>query len=522
LETDGGAAAQFSVDTQGTLDGGERVEEDTQFTLTGEDADDSTGPLPGAWRRDGDLTWRAGPYVVSVRSNYDDGNEQFDVRLIGEDNKESIAEGVETKERTRDIADEFTDRLAPDEVSFHTEDSAVIEAAAEAKAATTSDEGGIFDYMADDGDVYDPSADAEQQEVRFGTLDTANEFRDDHEEHVADNDKRNMKTVRFDPDTPDNVIDAAETDALVSRGDETKKYDQAKLTDDEKEQLKARDGWTWNQNGFEAMYAKGALTAEGATDWLNYYEAGMDQSDALAMLEQGKEAEAATGAGTGIQAERVDSEDSVAARARQVEKFEAAACEQAKEACSDGFEEACATLRDECGFGDDEIEEVLASTDRWHTEMDDLATDDGGVPDASEIDVTIPESEELPKFARKTLWRAWRGYRAAAGDARDAKDAIDRYRESREEAREYGAIINEVRKTFGQDPIDIESQVEGDEVALSDLPDVEWTHAGDTSPTNEDVTEQVTLGWKPTTLKGWAKHAKSGGTYDPTDEFGGV
>jgi hypothetical protein len=132
----------FSLEKQGTLGGGSTVTEDTQFTLTGEDASEATGPLPKTWERDGS-SWIAGPYAVQ-RDSHD--GERWSVRLIGDGHTHTIAQGIRSVQQAEEIAETFTDRVAPDEVSFHSNDSTVPEAAAAAKADATPDSGGLSEF----------------------------------------------------------------------------------------------------------------------------------------------------------------------------------------------------------------------------------------------------------------------------------------------------------------------------------------------------------------------------------------
>lgn len=133
---------QFAAEQQGTLDVGvesEEVAEEQQVTLTGANAEESDGAVPGAWRRDG-TTWKGGPYRVAIDSH--DGKE-WAVRLFGDDRTYTIADGMREASRAEEVADVFTDRVAPDEVTFHSSDPVVMEAAAEAKKAAAESEGGL-------------------------------------------------------------------------------------------------------------------------------------------------------------------------------------------------------------------------------------------------------------------------------------------------------------------------------------------------------------------------------------------
>jgi len=136
---------QFANEQQGTLGSGveaDQVAEEKQVTLGGADASNSPGALPAAWSREGS-TWVAGPYRVQLDTH--DGA-KWSVRLYGDDHRFDVANGVRSAEQAEAIAEGFTDRVAPDEVSFHSAESQVPEAAAAAKADAAPDSGGLAEF----------------------------------------------------------------------------------------------------------------------------------------------------------------------------------------------------------------------------------------------------------------------------------------------------------------------------------------------------------------------------------------
>lgn len=129
----------FAPERQGTL--GVDVEADAeaqneQVTLTGEREGDDDA-LPAAWRREGS-TWVAGPYRVQLDSH--DGD-RWNVRLYGDDHRFDVAKDVRSASSAEAIGQAFVDRVAPTEVSFHSGDSAVPDAAAAAKNNVDYDSG---------------------------------------------------------------------------------------------------------------------------------------------------------------------------------------------------------------------------------------------------------------------------------------------------------------------------------------------------------------------------------------------
>ena len=130
----------FEVEKQGTLGTGveaDEVAEEKQVTLAGDDSEDSVGAVPSAWRREGS-TWKGGPYSVQL----DKPGSNWLVSLFGPNGSEEIA-SVPDVTHAEEIAEGFVERVSPDEVSMHSSDSTVPEAAAAAKAEATPDSGGL-------------------------------------------------------------------------------------------------------------------------------------------------------------------------------------------------------------------------------------------------------------------------------------------------------------------------------------------------------------------------------------------
>lgn len=136
-------SSSWSVEKQGTLGSGveaDEVAEEKQVTLAGEDSDSSVGAVPSAWRRQGS-TWQGGPFSVQM----DKPGQKWVVRLLGPNGREEIAR-VKDVTQAEEIAEGFVDRVTPDEISMHSNDGTVPEAAAAAKAEATPDSGGLSAY----------------------------------------------------------------------------------------------------------------------------------------------------------------------------------------------------------------------------------------------------------------------------------------------------------------------------------------------------------------------------------------
>jgi len=66
----------------------------------------------------------------------------------------------------------------------------------------------------------------------------------------------------------------------------------------------------------------------------------------------------------------------------------------------------------------------------------------------------------LPGPALQALKKAWSTYKAGISEGKEAAAEVKEYRDSRPDAREAAAIINDIRTTYGQEPIDFDG-VEG-------------------------------------------------------------
>jgi hypothetical protein len=392
---------------------------------------------------------------------------------------------------------------------------------------------GLNDYYGDNdagGDVPEvPTSERAGETIEFGSRSRANEYRDGHPDalHPADDDRR-FKTVTLHPDATRDVVDVAETEAQKSKADDTKSYGQTALTDDERDTLEQRDTWSWSTNGFEAMSAKAALEAEGATDWLNYYEPGEGVGGALKLLEAGKEAEAAGRGPTGIKGDYVDSEKSDAEIGRAVEKAEGTAEAHAREACEEGEPLACDELLREYGWSEAEVDRIKAAAetvDEQAAEIYDPSVDEAddsgmayeewaaeqapeppGPPSDEELAEIAPLPEaEMTGQAYRALKKAWTGYKLARRDAHQAHAEAD----------EYARVINGIRAVNDQEPLDMDSLEWSGGPVLPDDPTEEYPapdHPG--GEPQESIEEAAEHGHAAGPIQ-----RTIGDVYDPTEEF---
>ncbi len=147
--------------------------------------------------------------------------------------------------------------------------------------------------------------------INFGSRGEANEYRDRVDEFRAESDDRRKKTLELVEDTPEQIIERLQERAFASRSDDGGLGGvMAELSRGEKAALeKQHRGFEWQQHGFGAMRAKGALEARGVTDWMNYYEPGEGTEGALKNLNQGKNQAQQTRAPTAIEQDYTDMEE---------------------------------------------------------------------------------------------------------------------------------------------------------------------------------------------------------------------
>lgn len=152
---DGGG--EFNPERQGTLDvetPAEEIAEESQVTLDAEPATGANEAVPAAWRREG-TTWQGGPYRVQMDSP--DGR-TWTVRLYGPEASEKLTDGLPSAAKAEAYIEAFTAAVAPDEVSFKSNDPTVPEGAAAATRAIADESGGLYEYEDDSGNEHAPVA----------------------------------------------------------------------------------------------------------------------------------------------------------------------------------------------------------------------------------------------------------------------------------------------------------------------------------------------------------------------------
>jgi len=168
--------------------------------------------------------------------------------------------------------------------------------------------------------------------IKFGSLNSANNFRDKVSQYVDMQDDRRTTTVKLQGSTPDNLIERARDKADQSRQERTQESaGQVELGEGEKKTLKKTTGFNWQKHGFEAMRVKSAMQAEGVTEWQDFYEPGEGVASARSKLRNKKSSAGRTSIGVG--GERTDQEEigNNQRRTAQSERVDAQAKKKAKE-----------------------------------------------------------------------------------------------------------------------------------------------------------------------------------------------
>lgn len=263
-----------------------------------------------------------------------------------------------------------------------------------------------------------------------------------------------MRTVRFEEsDLSGHELERLRAEAERGQAErETLPGGQVELSEAERRSLdRQHDTWSWQQHGFEAMRAKGALQAEGATEWMDFYEPGEGAAGALANLRRSKERAAQTGAPIGVGGERRERDpDDPLVRKEQAKIRERAVseeCDHARGFCKRGDREACEFLGEACGFSEEEIDELMGLDEAEPEPIED-----------KETPFTGPQLDALR--------RSWGGY---YGAIREMERALNLINQAETHARESFEAINAIRADAGQDSIQPHRL---NEILRTDLADV--------------------------------------------------
>jgi hypothetical protein len=371
---------------------------------------------------------------------------------------------------------------------------------------------------------------ATAEEIEFERLEAANNWRDDNEEHLHESDNRASKTVSIASTAPEGVLEDAGTQAQISQPQD-KKYGQVELTDQERDRLEDREEWTWGEKGFHAMSSKAVLLEEGGTPWLDHYDPKLEPIEHVSAVEKSTDQAVQEGMkGPGETGMRDDSEKSDAEIAQDLDKAKGEQCRSTRDACEEGHEEACRSLLEDCGWSEDEIDDLLERTrqlgeepsevydpttemdtgqsfEDWAREEEEEEPEPPSEPSDEELAELAPTETptEMQPPAYRALKKAWTGYKLARQEAREAHD----------EAENYAEIINGIRAVHDQEPLDFDEIEEWSGGAV--MPDP----AEETFPAPDGGEETLQEAQEHGHASGVVQQTldQIGDTYDPTEEF---
>ncbi|WP_256299934.1 hypothetical protein [Haloarchaeobius salinus] len=232
-------------------------------------------------------------------------------------------------------------------------------------------------------------------EFEFGDRTAANQFRDDHANHLCSDDDRRKRTVTLVSDAPEQVLDQAAVAAAVSREDH-RGTGQLELSESERDRI---DFSKSRASIPHARAVKGIATSEGVDDWTAYYDPTLSVDEHQGVMERASRDERGS---------RMDSEKTADERLAGVEQALGEECERAQDYCEDGDTDACEYLTEGCGFDEEQVEALL-------------------------------DAEEMPGEAYGLKNKLWQQYQVAIAEAKEA-----------------AAGINEVHQQYDRDLVDFE------------------------------------------------------------------
>lgn len=247
--------------------------------------------------------------------------------------------------------------------------------------------------------------------ITFGAYDVASEVRDEHADHLDPSDDARTKTVTFDSDAPDRILELAERAASESRAERESGAGQVALTSAERDRIDFSEG---RASIPHARSVKAIMLNEGVDDWTAFYDPTLTVDEHREVAEQ---------AAQDVRGERLDAEESATQKeARAAARASAEECDHAEGFCKMGDPDACEFLREHCDVTEAEIDEI---------------TDD---------------STELGGAALGALRRSWGGYQGAIRQAEDATDPAERTAHL-DHARQASRAINAIRREHDQEPL---------------------------------------------------------------------
>jgi hypothetical protein len=256
-------------------------------------------------------------------------------------------------------------------------------------------------------------------QIEFRSKEAADQFRDEWQEHLCSDDDRRLKTVTVVSDAPEHVIEQAHVQGGSTGQPDDDQQDAVELSPEAAAATRTAinaaemDGETTPERRDALVEEIGLRTprdaptvpadlVEEVRNYVRYYEEILSESEDEATLHDPNAEDEYLSWTRQALDELGASEDTEEASSRQ--------CNHARGHCERGDEAACEFLQDQCGFDDQEIEEILS--------------DDEG---------------DFPGRVYRALQQLWTSYRAGLADAKQA-----------------AAAINEIRQQYGQEPLEME------------------------------------------------------------------
>ena len=247
--------------------------------------------------------------------------------------------------------------------------------------------------------------------IEFGSKAAADSVREQFESDLCPDDDKRLKTVRFVSDVPADVIERAEIQAADSLDDRSSGPGQTELTASERDRIDFSEG---RASVPHARSVKGIAIDNGVDDWLAYYDPQLTVDEHRETMEDAAHDE---------QGKRMDAEDDAIKKAGRASRAaQSNECDHAHGHCEHGDLEACEFLTDRCGYGEAEIDQILA--------------EQGG------------DEGELSGKQAGAYQRSLSGYKGAVATLRELIEAV---REQRRHAEQAWAAMAAIRREKGED-----------------------------------------------------------------------
>lgn len=270
--------------------------------------------------------------------------------------------------------------------------------------------------------------------IEFGSRPGANAVRDRFEEHICPvDDDRRQKTVYFQSDTPESVIEQAEAEAAEDRTAANARSNVDPLTDAERDKIKSVDGFDQSTTTANWRSAKGVFSREGIS--AEFRDAIGNLADYDDPIEGAEEyVDRYQRGGEGGHGRDVGEEDQRRRRQeeRAAQRVQKEGCNHAEGGCQNGDPEACEFLQEVCGFTEGEVAEIMPATPT-----------DGGLKRGT------PDADELTGQQAGAVNRAMGGY---SGAISSIETALQTLREEWDHAQQAAKAVNSVRESVGYEP----------------------------------------------------------------------